>query len=200
MTSIKLQPGQVKRVNKLLLAVIIVTSIFASLGLVAQLTQATDMNPLLSIVPLALLIINLLITIVVALILPPDFLRVYVAIAFTTVYAVMNFTSVSGSLYPYLIPIMIVMVMYLDKKITISLGIAFIILNIIKAITNFSTLLFPDLAIEIAMIEIIISILVTVSTIMGSNLLANFMKENISEIEKAAEERAQTSEHILSVT
>ena len=200
MTSFKLQPGQVKRVNKLLLAVIIVTTIFASLGLVAQLTQAVDMNPLLSIVPLVLLILNLVVTIVVTLILPPDFMRVYVAIAFTIVFAVMMFTSVSGSLYPYLIPVMIVMVMYLDKKITISMGVVYIILNIIKAITNFSTLLFPDLAIEIAMIEIIISILVMVSTILGSTLLTNFMKENISEIEKAAEERSKTSEHILSVT
>ena len=200
MTSFKLQPGQVKRVNKLLLAVIIVTTIFASLGLVAQLTQAVDMNPLLSIVPLVLLILNLVVTIVVTLILPPDFMRVYVAIAFTIVFAVMMFTSVSGSLYPYLIPVMIVMVMYLDKKITISMGVVYIILNIIKAITNFSTLLFPDLAIEIAMIEIIISILVMVSTVLGSSLLTNFMKENISEIEKAAEERSKTSEHILSVT
>lgn len=200
MTSFKLQPGQVKRVNKLLLAVIIVTSIFASFGLIAQLTQAADMNPLLSIVPLVLIALNLVVTIVVTLILPPDFLRVYVAIAFTIVFAVMMFTSISGSLYPYLIPVMIVMVMYLDRKITIGLGVVYIILNIIKAITNFSTLLFPDLAIEIAMIEIIISILVMVSTILGSKLLTNFMKENISEIEKAAEERSRTSEHILSVT
>ncbi len=200
MTSFKLQPGQVKRVNKLLLAVIIVTSIFASLGLVAQLTNAVDMNPLLSIVPLVLIALNLVVSIVVTLILPPDFLRVYVAIAFTIVFAVMMFTSVSGSLYPYLIPVMIVMVMYLDRKITIGLGVVYIILNIIKAITNFSTLMYPDLAIEIAMIEIIISILVMVSTILGSKLLTNFMKENISEIEKAAEERSRTSEHILSVT
>ena len=94
MTSFKLQPGQVKRVNKLLLAVIIVTSIFASFGLIAQLTQAAEMNPLLSIVPLVLIALNLVVTIVVALILPPDFLRVYVAIAFTIVFAVMMFTSV----------------------------------------------------------------------------------------------------------
>ena len=200
MTSFKLQPGQVKRVNKLLLAVIIVTSVFASLGLIAQLTQAVDMNPLLSIIPLVMIFINLIVTIAVQLICPPDFMRIYVAIAFTIVYATMMFTSVSGSLYPYLIPVMIVMVMYLDKKVTISLGVVYIILNIIKAITNFKTLMFPDLAIEIAMIEIIISILTMVSTVLGSKLLTNFMRENISEIEKASEERERTTENILNVT
>ncbi|MBO4776445.1 MAG: hypothetical protein J5515_07505 [Lachnospiraceae bacterium] len=200
MTSFKLQPGQVKRVNKLLLAVIIVTSVFASLGLIAQLTQAADMNPLLSIIPLVMIFINLIVTIAVQLICPPDFMRIYVAIAFTIVYATMMFTSVSGSLYPYLIPVMIVMVMYLDKKVTISLGVVYIILNIIKAITNFKTLMFPDLAIEIAMIEIIISILTMVSTVLGSKLLTNFMRENISEIEKASEERERTTENILNVT
>ena len=200
MTSFKLQPGQVKRVNKLLLAVIIVTSVFASLGLIAQLTQAADMNPLLSIIPLVMIFINLIVTIAVQLICPPDFMRIYVAIAFTIVYATMMFTSVSGSLYPYLIPVMIVMVMYLDKKVTISLGVVYIILNIIKAITNFKTLMFPDLAIEIAMIENIISILTIVSTVLGSKLLTNFMRENISEIEKASEERERTTENILNVT
>ncbi len=200
MTSFKLQPGQVKRVNKLLLAVIIVTSVFASLGLIAQLTQAVDMNPLLSIIPLVMIFINLIVTIAVQIICPPDFMRIYVAIAFTIVYATMMFTSVSGSLYPYLIPVMIVMVMYLDKKVTISLGVVYIILNIIKAITNFKTLMFPDLAIEIAMIEIIISILTMVSTVLGSKLLTNFMRENISEIEKASEERERTTENILNVT
>ncbi len=200
MTSFKLQPGQVKRVNKLLLAVIIVTSVFASLGLIAQLTQAVDMNPLLSIIPLVMIFINLIVTIAVQLICPPDFMRIYVAIAFTIVYATMMFTSVSGSLYPYLIPVMIVMVMYLDKKVTISLGVVYIILNIIKAITNFKTLMFPDLAIEIAMIEIIISILTMVSTVLGAKLLTNFMRENISEIEKASEERERTTENILNVT
>ena len=200
MTSFKLQPGQVKRVNKLLLAVIIVTSVFASLGLIAQLTQAADMNPLLSIIPLVMIFINLIVTIAVQLICPPDFMRIYVAIAFTIVYATMMFTSVSGSLYPYLIPVMIVMVMYLDKKVTISLGVVYIILNIIKAITNFKTLMFPDLAIEIAMIEIIISILTMVSTVLGAKLLTNFMRENISEIEKASEERERTTENILNVT
>ncbi len=200
MTSFKLQVSQVKRVNRLLLTVLIITSVFASLGLIAQLTQAVDMNPLLSIVPLAMIIINLIISIAINIVCPPDYLRVYVAIAFTIVYAVMNFTSVSGSLYPYLIPVMIVMVLYLDKKITLSLGVIFIIINIIKAIVNFKTLLFPDLAIEIAMIEIIISILTMISTVFGSKLLTNFMRENISEIEKAALERDETSTHILNVT
>ena len=200
MSSAILQEKQIKRINKLLLAVLIVTSVFASLGLVAQLTQAADMNPVLSIVPLVMVILNLIVTVIFFFLLPPDFLRLYVAIMFTVVYTVMMFTSVSGSLYPYLIPIMIVMVMYLDKKITIGLGVVYVILNIIKAITNFKTLMFPDLAIEIAMIEIIISILVMISTILGSRLLRSFITENMTKIESAAAEREKTSEHILNVT
>ena len=200
MNSVKLQDGQVKRVNKLMVAVLVVTSIFASLGLIAQLTQAVDMNPLLSIIPLTFVIINLIVTIVVNLILPPNYLRYYVAIGYTIVFATMMFTSVSGSLYPYMIPVMIVMLLYLDKKITITLGVLYIVFNIIKAITNFKTLMYPEQAIEIAMIEVIISILVCVSTVLGSRLLSNFMKENMDEIATAAAEREKTSEHILSVT
>ena len=199
MSSVKLQEGQVKRVNKVMITVMIITSIFAALGLVAQLAMS-GMNPILSIVPLLLVITNLIVTIIVGIILPPDFLRVYVVFGYTIVYACMLLMSTSTSLYPYMVPVLIVLVLYLDRKLNIGLGIVFLILNIIRAIENFFVAEDPSAMIEVAMIEIIISILVVIVTISGTKLLAAFMNENMQEIESAAAERAKVSEHILSVT
>ncbi len=199
MNSVNLQEGQVKRVNKLMLTVMIVTSIFASIGLVSQLAMAEDMNPMLSILPLILVITNLVATIVVSA-KAPAFLKTYVSVGYTVVYAAMLLSSTSTSIYPYMIPVLIVMVMYFDRKLTIGMGACFLVLNIIRIIENFAQAEDPTTVIEVVMIEMIISILITVVTISGSKLLSSFMKENMDEIEAAASEREKVSEHIIKVT
>lgn len=199
MTSVNLQEGQVKRVNKLMLTVMIVTSIFASIGLVSQLAMAEEMNPIMSICPLIMVIINLVITIIVSA-KAPAFLKTYVAVGYTIVYAAMLLMSTSTSIYPYMIPVLIVMMMYFDRKLTIGMGVCFLILNIIRIFENFAQAEDPTAVIEVVMIEMIISILITVVTISGSKLLSSFMSENMDEIEAAASEREKISEHIIKVT
>lgn len=198
MSSINLQKGQVKRVNKLMLTVMIVTSIFASIGLVSQLAMS-DMNPIQSIIPLILVIINLIATILIG-INAPDMLKTYVAVGYTVVYAVMLLTTTSTSIYPYMIPVLIVMVMYYDRKLTIGMGCAFLVLNFIRVILNFAQAEDPTAVIEVVMIEIIISILTFVVTVSGLKLLSSFMEENMDEIEAASAEREKVSQHILQIT
>ena len=199
MTSINLMEGQVKRVNKLMLTVMLITSIFASIGLASQLAMAAEMNPALSIFPLILVIINLITTFVISA-KAPALLKTYVAIGYTIVYATMLLTTTSTSLYPYMIPVLIVMVMYFDRKLVIGMGAAFLVLNVIRVFENFAQAEDPTAVIEVAMIEMIISVLITVVTISGSKLLASFMKENMDEIETASAEREKISEHIIQIT
>lgn len=199
MSSVKLQLGQVKRVNRLMVTVMIVTSIFAAIGLVSQLTMS-DMQPVLSIFPLVLVILNLIATIVINAKFDPDMLRVYVSIGYTIVYACMLVTSTSTALYPYMIPVYVILIMYLDRKLVIRVGAAFIVLNLIRVVINFVTAEDPAAMIEIAMIEMIISILTVVVAISGSKLIASFIEENMEEVESAALEREKVSEHIIQVT
>jgi methyl-accepting chemotaxis protein len=199
MASINLQEGQVKRVNKLMLTVMIVTSIFASIGLVSQLAMAAEMNPALSIFPLILVIINLIATITVS-VKAPAFLKTYVAVGYTIVYAAMLLSSTSTSVYPDMIPVLIVMLMYFDRKLVVGMGVSFLILHIIRIFENFAQAEDPTAVIEVVMIEMIISILITVVTISGSKLLSSFMKENMDEIEAASAEREKISEHIIQIT
>lgn len=198
MSSVNLQSGQVKRVNKLLLTVMIVTSIFASIGLVSQLA-VSDMNPMQSIIPLILVIINLAATILIS-IKTPGMLKSYVSVGYTIVYAAMLLSTTSTSIYPYMIPVLIVMVMYFDRGLTVGMGVAFLILNLIRVVMNFAQAEDPTAVIEVVMIEIIISILTFVGTVSGSKLLTSFMKEDMEEIEIASAEREKVSQHILEIT
>ena len=191
---------QMKQINRLLLIVLGITTFFGIVGLMSQLTDSSNtVSPIQSIVPTVLLIINIIATIIVSRVTEPDFLHKFVAVAYTIVYASMFLTSESGAVFPYLIPIMIIIVLYLDKKTITGMGIAFIVLNIIHAVITMA-MHEPTQVIEMVMVSIIISILTTIAAIMGTKLLIKFISENMEGIEAAALERARVSENILKVT
>ncbi|MCR5508453.1 MAG: hypothetical protein K6F34_07185 [Lachnospiraceae bacterium] len=194
-----LDDSQIKRINKLLLIVLTITSVFGIGGLMSQLSDAAEMAPYKSIIPVLLIIINLVVSFVVNKIRPPRFLHIYVAFGYTIAYAAMLLLSLNGTVFPYLIPIMIIVMLYLDGKVSAGLGAAFVVLNIIRVIINMTTL-DPQDVIEISMISIIISILTSVAGYMGTKLLSRFISENMASIETAAIERARVSENIIKVT
>ncbi len=193
-----LETEQVRQINKLLLVVLIITSFFGVAGVLSQLTSA-DMAPYKSVVPAVLGVINLIISIVVYKVSEPEFFHKYVAVGYLVVYAAMLLLSMNGTTFPYLIPIMIMTILYLDRTASLGLGIAFIVLNVIRVIINVTTMVLDDV-IEISMISIIISILTMLATVLGTRLLIRFIGENMANVEEAAKERARVSENILNVT
>ena len=194
-----LNDEQVRQINKLMIIILGVTTFFGVSGLASQLSNAEELAPYKSIIPIIVFILNIIITIVASKVAEPYKLHQIEAISFTVVYASMLLFSLNGMPFPYIIPMMIVIVLYLDRTATLGMGIATIILNIIRVVMNVTT---SDLAdvIEICMIEVIISILATVACVMGTRLLNRFISENMESIEDAAVERAKVSENILKVT
>lgn len=193
-----LNDKQIKRINKLLLMVLILTGFFNIVGLVSQLIDS-GMEPFKSIVPIVATIMCLVGAFVFNVKKSPSFFYKYVGISYTVVYAFLLLLSQKGTAFPYLIPVMVIVLFYLDKKLSTRMGIAFMVLNIIRVIMNFATYEVHDV-IELSMIEIIVSVLAMVSTITGTRLLVVFISENIENIEAAAVERARVSENILNVT
>ena len=194
-----LNDDQIKQINKLMLIVLIVTTVFGAMGLASQLSDAAELAPYKSILPLVLFIVNLVATIVLSRVVEPFALHKIEAVSFTIVYAAMLLMSLKGMPFPYIIPMMIVMVLYLDHGCILGMGIAFIVLNIIRSAMNASSNEMAEV-IEIVMISVIISVLTTVACVMGTKLLTRFISENMEGIEAAALERARVSENILKVT
>lgn len=194
-----LNDKQVKEINRLMMIILIVTTFFGVAGLMSQLSDAEELAPWKSIVPVILFVINLVVTIVASRLVEPYMLHKLEAVTFTIVYAAMLLLSLQGMPFPYIIPIMIVIMLFLDRTCTLGMGVAFIVLNIIRVFINLSTNEIADV-IEVTMISVIISILTTVACIMGTRLLTRFITENMEGIEAAALERARVSENILKVT
>ena len=194
-----LNEKQVKEINKLMLIILIITSIFAVIGLVSQLVDSS-MASVRSIVPIILYILNIIVTIIALNTAEPFAVHKIEAVSFTIVYAAMLLMSNNGIVFPYIIPLMVVIMLYLDSAVSVGMGIAFIVLNIIRSIMNLAGAENVQDVIEIVMISIIISILTTVALSMGTRLLDKFIRENMSGIEAAALERARVSENIIKVT
>ena len=193
-----LNETQIRRVNKVLLTVVTITTIFGFMGLMAQLTQS-GLPSVMSIVPLIFLILNFIITMILAGLKKDLILYKYEAIGFSIVYCLMLLLSESNAAFPYLIPLMIVTMLYLNTNVNILLGIIFLILNFIRAFLNFRMYGF-ETALEGSMIEIIIAILSALTTILGLRLLTRFIKENMDSIQSVTAERTRVSENILKVT
>ena len=199
-----LTEAQYRRINKLLITVITITSFFWFVGLMSQMMnnpsgEANSTKPYQSVLPIAVIIINYIITLIMSRKNDVKALFRYEAVGFSVAYVICLLTAASSNPFPYLIPLMVVSILYLEQKISFGLGIVFIVTNIIRVIINFTTLDMQE-TIEISMIEIITSLMMTVVVMEGSKLLKRFIEENVGTIEQAAEERAKVSEHILSVT
>ena len=132
-----MEKKHLQRVDRMILLTQIVVFIFSMAGLAAQLTMA-KMAPILSILPMIFMVISFLTTIG----LYPKYQGtvVYsrtVAAVFAAGYAVMLMTAQTGTPYPYLIPLLILVVISLDMVTVKILGAVFAVLNIAKVLVSF---------------------------------------------------------------
>ena len=108
------------RCNRTMLLVHIVIAVFISLGLMAQLADK-GAPPAMCIIPV---IINLGVLAggIVLFLKNRDkkIYPMYVAVAFGTFYLILMITAVSNLVYPYMIPVLLILVLVMDIKIIIQ--------------------------------------------------------------------------------
>lgn len=185
------------RTNKLLFCLYILLTVFGVIGLLSQLTMS-DLAVWQSILPLAITIIGFVVTL--AFFVKKKNTTAFdreVAIAYTVVYAGMLLTSLNSTSYPYMIPIITLLVISLDKKSVSISCVSFVLINVIHIIMVLAQAASPADVLETVMIEIIISISVAVGALMGTIILNRFVEDSISEVSQAAEKQAEMIDQIM---
>jgi len=180
---LKMNEEQYARANKGLFVALTMTTLFLLLGLTSQL-KVSDMSPIYSIIPMSIAIVSYIGDIIVFMTKrTTKNLLYYSAITYSIVYSTILVTSPSNSTYPYMIPILIIFIFYLNKKIVTYTSIYFIVINFIKIglIISYSTNISQDM--ESIMIEAIISILIGLSAILGVSILIKFFEEYRENVE-----------------
>lgn len=182
---------QIRRSNKVLFIALSVVSFFVFVGLMSQL--ATSGNAaILSVVPMAICAVAYIGDVVFYIIgRNGKKLLFYAAVSFSITYAVILLSSPGNTPYPYMIPLILVFVCFLDKKVVLGTSAAFLIINLIKIIMIVSASSDISLVLEVVMIEFIITVVTVITAIFGVNNVVKFFKESTEKIEEAA---AQTNE------
>ena len=185
------------RTNKLLFCLYILLTVFGVIGLLSQLTMS-ELAVWQSILPLAITIIGFVVTL--AFFVKKKNTTAFdreVAIAYTVVYAGMLLTSLNSTSYPYMIPIITLLVISLDKKSVSISCVSFVLINVFHIIMVLAQAASPADVLETVMIEIIISISVAVGALMGTIILNRFVEDSISEVSQAAEKQAEMIDQIM---
>jgi methyl-accepting chemotaxis protein len=178
---------QYKRANRVFLLVVTVVTMFLCIGIGAQL-KMSGMEPYKSIIPL---IFNILfysgVIIVYLKYKETDLLMKYIAVGFSIVYAFIVIFSADNSVYPFFIPVLIMITLYKNKKIVIGVSIIDLIINIFEVVTMFSREMDKARVVPLAMPEIIITILTCFSAVAFVILTEKFQKESDEDFKKEAE-------------
>ncbi len=188
------------RTNGLIFIVHLITTIFGFVGIMSQLTMAVDMNPINSIIPMALLVLGFAgCTVMHFMDKSSVNYAKYVGIAFSIAYFFMMVLGASGAVFPYMIPFLVVFIFTLDfKTIVLPLGV-FVVTNIIRVILSFATAADPNDVMESACVEVIITALITITVIKGFKLLTTFIDESVTEVSLVADKNSAIAEKIVGV-
>ena len=187
------------RTNKLILLTHCITTFFSVVGLVSQL-QLSDLPPVNSIVPLALSIVMLLGSIVVFIKKSESiFYARFVGVGFSVVYLSMMLLAASGSVFPYMIPFLVCLVLSMDPTAVRVTSVFFAVTNLIRAVMTMAGAADPNDVIESVMIEVIITVLICVASNQGVKLLIRFFEESTGEILAAADKNQAMTRKIMEV-
>ena len=188
-----------QRTGKLLLIVHSVTAVFITIGLVSQL-KLSGLPEVYSIVPL---VINILVyTLCLFMYFQFKTTEKYpfcVGIGFSLIYIIMVWLSPSGAAYPYMIPIMVVMVLFMNRKLILITSGLFGCANIVRIIMNFAGAENVDDVIEANMIELIITVLTILAAVTGIRILQGFLSESMEELTVVMDANMKTADRIKTV-
>ena len=188
------------RTAQLLLIVYTITTIFGVIGLIAQYTSDAEMAPIRSFLPLIVSLIAYIGGLVCYFIFPDKnkYIR-YVSIAYSVVYFLLVSMSKSGTSYPYLMPILVIILLSLDRiSITIP-TVAFAITNVVRVIQTLTAATNPQDVLEAVMIEVIITVLFVITILRGERLLVRFFESSIEEITEVANKNESVKNQIVVV-
>jgi len=146
------------RCSRALFIVHLITAFFITAGLMAQLA-AKGASTAACVVPA---VINLLIAIVGIVVFikakNSEKYPMYVGIAFGLFYVFLMIVATSNTVYPYMIPILVCLVMVMNKKLTTIASVLFAAGNVYRVVYTLATAEVVDDVLETVMIETIITI------------------------------------------
>ena len=188
-----------RRTNRLFFLGSMVTLAFMVFGLISQL-KMSGQEPIVSIVPMVVCAVALVVVLATykALNAKDTYYKLTSVVMFVA-YFIAMIMSLSNTTYPYYIPFLITLVVSLDQKFMKTMGLAFLVANILKIIQMLMTAEEPGSALEYVMIQAIVCILIYLSAVPGVKIIKDFFDASMEEIEAETAANAEVSKRIMEV-
>lgn len=187
------------RAHKLIFYGHICTTLFVFVGLISQM-QLSDIAAYRAIVPMILAAVSLIISCIFYFRKRGELIYSRVMIvSFTAAYFCMLLMSESNTTYPYIIPLLIGVMITMDEKFTNIGTFAFLAINVLNVAKMFMTAENPQNVIEACMIEMIVTILMTICLTRGIKMLHRFFAESLAEVNETMERNEKISANIVAV-
>lgn len=172
------------RTNRMLALVHGIVTVFAVIGLISQLTMA-DLKPIQSILPLVLVVLLFIGSLPVYLKFKKDMVYARtVGIGFAFVYLVMLLTAGSNAVFPYMIPVLVMLVLTLDRRLVFISSIIFVLANVVRVVMVIAQT--PKGMINLVMESVMVEVIITVLTFIVVNraivLMTQFFEESMQGI------------------
>ncbi len=194
-----MKEAHLNRTNRLVLIVQVISTVFLFVGLMSQLMMS-ELPPRDSIIPLIVTILAMVFSAVMYLRYKREARYPELAsCAFFIAYAFALLMASGNSPFPYLIPMLLLLVLTLNERIVKVIAGLFLAINVVKGLSIMATTAEPSVAIEGVMVEIIISVLVTVVSVMGVKNLNVFFDGSLEEVTGMSEKNRAISERIIAV-
>ena len=189
----------IQRTSKLLFIVHSVTAVFIIIGLISQLNMS-ELPPVFSVVPLILNILVYVVCLVMFFLFRTTAKYPFcVGIAFSILYICMLWMSSSNTTYPYMIPILLVIILSMERTLVIAVSSLFGLANIVRIVMTFAGAENINDVLEVNMIELIITILTVLAAVTGIKILQNFFTESMGELTLVMDANMETSDRIKTV-
>lgn len=194
-----MRESHLHRTNKTIMIIHSLLAFFATMGLISQ-AALSGKAVYISIIPLVLNILVYAGGWVMFIKKRDTYIYTrYVGFGFLTVYTLMVLMGGSTSTYPYMIPVLLMMLVAMDKFAINVISAIFVVVNVINCGMRMATAEQPDQAIESVMVQMIITIAIVVVVNRGIKLLEQFMSESMDEVNEAMAKNDETTEKIKDV-
>ncbi len=191
---------QIRQANVVLLIALMVTNVFTIVGLFALLANAAfaGVNPTIVVVTIALYALTAIAYLVIFFVKRETKLLLYVSmITFLVLYFFSMFTQHKSTAFPYVLPLLMVYVLFGDKLVVRITAIVQLVGNLAMAGLTMATALDPQLVTESVSVEIIISILACVCSIASQGLIEKFNAEAMGNVEAVSTQNQKLSSDVV---
>ncbi|MDE7250990.1 MAG: hypothetical protein K2N82_14150, partial [Lachnospiraceae bacterium] len=188
-----------EKINKLTMIGHLCAMVFIVLGMVSQMTMS-DLPVLSSALPIVVeAVVSAGAFVMYAKYRNSIAFTRYIAVGFSVVYAVMMLLASSGSSFPYMLPYLLCIILSLDAWSVNVTCVVFAVINIVRVGMTLAGADDIMLVLEAVMIELIITILVTLASLRGVRHLNTFFKESMGEIQDAMQKNEAVANKIVEV-